>query len=672
MTLPPHEAALGTQPLFDNAQRLHAAGDLRQAEYLYREILRRDPSHAAAVGALGVIACQSGNLTAGIQLLREAVNHTPGDADLNNNLGMALMSTGDAAAARPLFERALAARARFPEAHFNCGNACLAEGQNAVAEKHYRAALRQRADYVDAANNLGNLLFEAGRMDEAAQFLHKVTQLAPRFAPGQLGLARALAGAGRVEQAIAACRRALALDDTPWSAWELLALCQRRAGDLEGAAEALARAASLAPDGAGLRDQLGLVQFSLGQVEEAAASFQAAENLAPDNPQHANHVGMALGARGEADAARRAFGRALALAPGHAEALRNLAEMVGDDDEAEDLERRIDAALVSQAAPGARSQLLFAQGRLRDRRGDYGAAFASFSAANALRRQEVPFDRAGQRDFINAVIETFSEDFMRRAANLADPSERPVFILGMPRAGTTLVEQIVASHSDVHGAGELVFFPAQVPALVRRDGHGSGYPRGLARRLAEMGQLAPRYLALLAARDPRALRVTDKMPYNFLYLGVIAALFPHARVIHCRREPLATCHSIFTRDLAGSHPYSYDLDSLAEAYVGYRRLMDHWRERLAVSMLDLDYEALLDDQEGQSRRLIEFLGLPWQDACLRFHQSRRAVTTASQWQVRRPLYGEAREHWRHYAEALAPLTLALTTAGVLGGVDERA
>lgn len=666
MSQPPQPTALSAQQLFDNAQRLHAAGELRQAEHLYREILRRDPSHAAAVGALGVIACQTGNLEAGVKLLREALAHAPGDADLNNNLGMALMSMGDAVAARPLFELALTARPRFPEAHFNGGNACLAEGQHAAAEKHYRAALRQRADYVDAANNLGNLLFDLGRMDEAAQCMHKVVQLAPRFAPGQLGLARALAGAGKTEQAVAACRRALELDDTQLPAWELLAMCLRRLGELEGAAQTLARAVPLAPQSATLRDQLGLVQFSLGQVEEAAANFEAAEAIAAGQPQYATHVGMAASARGDRERARLAFERALAVAPGHAEALRNLAEMAADDAQARALEQRIDRGLASATDSAARSQLLFAQGRLRDLRGDYTGAFASFSAANALRRDAVPFDRAGQRQFIDAVIETFSEDFMRRASLHANPSERPVFILGMPRAGTSLVEQIVASHSQVHGAGELVFFPAQVPALVRREGHGTGYPRGLGRRLVELGQLAPRYLALLQQRNGEAARVTDKMPYNFLYLGAIAALFPQARVIHCRRDPLATCHSIFTRDLAGSHPYSYDLESLAEAYVGYRRLMAHWRQRLPIAMLDLDYEQLLDDQAGESRRLVEFLGLPWEDACLRFHESRRVVATASQWQVRRPLYTEARDHWRNYQQALAPLAAALARGAASG------
>ena len=335
-----------------------------------------------------------------------------------------------------------------------------------------------------------------------------------------------------------------------------------------------------------------------------------------------------------------------------------------EDGQARALCARVETALDDAGhATHERSTLLFALGRLRDREGDYAGAFQAFAAANQLRRQQVPFDSDVQRAFIDAIVETFSADFFRRAAGLANDSERPVFVLGMPRSGTTLVEQIIASHGEVRGAGELTFFPEQVPALVRRGGQSSTYPRGLGRRLEALAALAPRYLALLEALDPHARRISDKMPYNFLYLGVIGALFPRARVIHCRRDPIATCHSIFTRDLAGQHPYSYDLQSLAVAYRGYRRLMTHWHQHLAMPILDLDYEALLDDQEGQTRRLVEFLGLAWDSTCLRFHASRRAVATASQWQVRRPLYAEARDHWQNYRGSLAPLCEALGVAG---------
>ena len=669
MSVPPSQAALGVSQLFSSAQEFHQQGNLRQAEYLYRDVLRRDPGHARALGALGVIACQTGNLDSGVKLLREALAHTPRDADLNNNLGMALMSQGDAAAAAPLFEQALALRPRFAEAHFNCGNALLAEGQQSGAEKHYRAALRLRGDYLEAANNLGNLLFERGRLEESAQLMHKVTQLAPRFAPGQYRLARALAGVGRANEAVEACQRALAIDDTQVATWELLAACLRAGGSLDAAAQALAQAVRLAPESASLQDQYGLVLFTLGRVDEAAARFGEAEHLAPTEPLLANHVGMALSAQGERAGAQAAFERALSLAPGHAEALRSLAEMVDDDHSAQALEARIEVALDASPPSLERSGLLFARGRLRDRAGDYTGAFEAFAAANALRRQVVPFERAAQADFISAVIETFSSDFMARAAAIANPSERPVFILGMPRAGTSLVEQIFASHPAAYGAGELTFFPEQLPALLRRAGQASTYPRGMGRRLNELAELAPRYLALLAARDGTALRVSDKMPYNFLYLGAIAALFPRARIVHCRRHPLATCHSIFTRDLTGSHPYSYDLEGLASAYGGYRRLMAHWRQVLPAPMLELDYETLLADQEGETRRLLDFLGLPWHPACLRFHESTRTVATASQWQVRRPLYVDARGHWQRYREQLAPLAAALVAAGVETDAD---
>lgn len=660
---PPH-SILGVTQLFASAQGLHQSGDLRRAEHLYREVLRLDPSHVAALGMLGVIGCQTGNLQSGIDLLRQALARTPQDADLNNNLGMALMTRGDAQGAIPLFQQALSARPRFAEAHFNCGNALLAEGQQGAAEKQYRSALRLRADYLEAANNLGNLLFETGRADEAAQLLHRVTQLAPDAARGHFNHARALLAAGRHEAAVAACRRALALDEAQLGAWELLAQSLRRSGDLDGAAQVLARGVAIAPDAAQLWDQLGLLQFGQGRVAAAVTSFGTAARLATDQPAVATHLGMALSAQGEREAARAAFERALTLAPAHGEALRHLAEMDLEDDQAQALRARIETALdAAGEATRERSALLFALGRLRDREGDYAGAFQAFAAANQLRRRQVPFDSDAQRAFIAAVVETFSEDFFRRAAGLANDSERPVFVLGMPRSGTTLVEQIIASHAEVRGAGELTFFPEQVPALVRRAGQSSTYPRGLGRRLEALAALAPRYLALLEALDPRARRVSDKMPYNFLYLGVIGALFPRARVIHCRRDPIATCHSIFTRDLAGHHPYSYDLESLAVAYRGYQRLMTHWHQHLAVPILDLDYETLLDDQEEQTRRLVEFLELAWDPTCLRFHESRRAVATASQWQVRRPLYAEARDHWRNYRASLAPLCAALGVAG---------
>jgi len=266
-----------------------------------------------------------------------------------------------------------------------------------------------------------------------------------------------------------------------------------------------------------------------------------------------------------------------------------------------------------------------------------------------------------QGAYIDAIIATFDAAYVARAAVAGVASEVPLLIVGMPRSGTTLVEQILASHPAVCGAGELTFWPEQLG----RSGAGQRpFPASVAGAGEPLRELASRYLALLTERGGCAARVSDKMPYNFLYLGVIATLLPGASVVHCRRQAMATCFSIYTRDLAGNHPYAYALDDLASAYAGYARLMAHWHEVLPGRIVDVDYEALVAQPEGGIRHLLAQLRLPWDPACLRFHESTRAVTTASQWQVRRPIYGEAREHWRAYATELAPLASALAGYGI--------
>lgn len=657
-------AGLGAEQVLGSAEALHQAGDLRRAEHLYREALRLAPRHPRALGMLGVIGCQSGNPEAGVALLHEACELAPDDAELANNLGRALLATGDARAARAPLETAVRLRPDFAEAHLNLGNALLAEQQGAAAERHYRQALRARPAYVEAQNNLGKLLLDGGRAADALPVLQALTNIAPSHAQGHLLHARALLACARAEEGVVAARRALTLDDRLVAGWELLAACQQASGDLAAAAESLAQALVHAPGSAPLNDRLGLVHFILGDSAAAARAFARAVELAPEAPVPAVHLGMAQAALGDRAAARAAFERALMLDSTQGEALRALAEMPDAEQAADVLLGRVDAALATAGLTGrTRGDLLFARGRLLDQRGDYPAAFAAFADANALRRAAVPYDRAAQAAFVAAVIETFGEDFLRRAAPHAQASERPVFVIGMPRAGTSLVEQVLASHPAVHGAGELTFFPERVPALTRRAGQGATFPRGMGRRLDALAALGPAYLDLLAARGGSAARVIDKMPYNFLYLGVIGALFPRARVIHVRRHAVATCHSIFTRDLAGSHPYSYDLESLGDAWLGYARLMNHWRERLSMPWHEVRYEALVADLEGEARRMVGFLDLPWDPACLHFHQSPRVVATASQWQVRRPLYGEAREHWRHYASQLEPLIATLRAGG---------
>lgn len=309
-----------------------------------------------------------------------------------------------------------------------------------------------------------------------------------------------------------------------------------------------------------------------------------------------------------------------------------------------------------QADRDSCAALHFKLGTLLDKAGQYPAAFAHVQRANELRDHQ--FDSAAFGAFVDDLIRTFSPEFVRAMARARHGSTRPLFIVGMPRSGTSLVEQILASHPQVQGAGELEdirLLMAQLPARVQQP-----FPACFAALTPTLcDELAQPYLDRLTQLSAQARYVSNKMPENFLHLGLVAMLFPQARVIHCRRDPLDTCLSCYFNDFSGSHAYAYDLADLGRYYHHYQRLMDHWRAVLDLPILELDNEALVADQEGMTRRLLAFCELPWDAACLRFYEHDRVVNTLSYRQVRRPITDVSIGRWRHYAEYLGPLKQAL-------------
>lgn len=650
------------EPLFQSALAFHEQGALARAEHLYREVLRQHPQHAAALNMLGVLGCQNGRHQAGIALMRRALDLEPDNADFNNNLGQALHERGDPAAARSAFERAVALRPRHAAAHCNLANACRVLGDLAQAEQHYRKTLALSPQHLDALINLATLLREHGRAPAALPLCERAVALAPSLALAQANLAWACAAVGQFERAVVACERALERDATMITLWSLLGDCRRRLGLLEAAATAYRQAVTLAPAARDTWLALGLTELARGLVDPARACFERAQALAARHPPTLTGLGMVSAAAGDRDLAQACFEQAIEIDPACGEAWRQLAELISEPDAAR---RALVALAVALArddlAARARSELEFARGRLCDLLEQRPQAFAAWRRANDAKRAQVAFDARAQGAYIDAIIATFDLAYVDRAAAAGVASEVPLLIVGMPRSGTTLVEQILASHPAVHGAGELTFWPEQIG---RTGSKTRPFPAAVAGGVEPLRQHATHYLALLAERGGAALRVTDKMPYNFLYLGVIATLLPGATVVHCRRHAMATCFSIYTRDLAGNHPYAYALADLASAYAGYARLMAHWHTVLPGRIVNVDYEALVAAPEAGIRDLLERVGLPWDPACLRFHDSPRAVTTASQWQVRRPIYGEARAHWRAYANELAPLATALAAYGI--------
>ena len=300
-----------------------------------------------------------------------------------------------------------------------------------------------------------------------------------------------------------------------------------------------------------------------------------------------------------------------------------------------------------------------------DDAGDYDVAFGHYKAGNDLKKAASLYQADATSTYVDRVIATFGTEFFARMDRAGSQPELPVFIVGMPRSGTTLVEQILASHPQVHGAGELDYMRQITQALPERlapdsVGGQQTFPECAAKidtALAE--RIAEEHLQHLREHSASALRITDKTPSNFLRLGLIALLFPKARIIHCQRDPLDTCLSCYFLRFGQGQAFAYDLDDLGRYYRDYARLMEHWRRVLPSPLLEVPYEALVADQEGWSRRLIAFLGLDWDDRCLAFYRSERQVKTASVWQVRQPVYASSIGRWRRYAKHLGPLFAAL-------------
>ncbi len=434
---------------------------------------------------------------------------------------------------------------------------------------------------------------------------------------------------------------------------------------------------------------LGRVLQRSGRLAEAAARFEQALRLKPDYAEayvglaggylDQGHYAQALDCYRRAQELREHFVEALSgeiqvlerlgdyeTATHRLRALRKaypdhlhtilaasrLCRHVGDCDQAvEDAERLL---AETPLTPVYQEHLHFELGGHYDRRGDYERAYAHYHEGNRL--HPAHFDIAQSQRHFAAITALFSEDALARAPRANHSSERPIFIVGMPRSGTTLVEQILASHSQVHGAGER----RELTQIARELGLGAPNTEGLADLSSDRcDELAQRYLDAVASEAGEALRITDKMPQNFLHLGLIALLFPQAHIVHCQRDPMDTCLSCYFQHFGGSHPYAYDLRNLGLYYHQYQALMNHWRQVLTLPMLEVRYEELVAEPERLSRELVTFCGLPWEDACLDYHQSERRVATASYNQVREPIYTRSVKRWEHYATHLTPLQQAL-------------
>lgn len=502
--------------------------------------------------------------------------------------------------------------------------------------------------------NLGSILHDMGRLDAAVENYRKALALKPDFVEAHCNLGLVLMEQGKLDAAVESCRRALALKPDFAEAYNNLGNALKDQCKLEAATACYRQALKLKPDLAEVHSNLGNALQEQGEPEEAIESFRKALALKPDDVDAHIGLGRVYQDTGQFTTAKVHLDQALALKPDHPvawSALAFLRKMTTDDlPWAEKAQRLL---LESGLKPREEMRLCHALGKYCDDTRRYEEAFKHYERANKLKRHLAgPFDRDGFRRFVDMIISAHAPEIMQRQAG-GSTSRRPLFIVGMPRSGTSLTEQILASHPEVFGAGELRFWAQQAHSHLSTM---SSWHRDT----PLLQDIAAQCEAELQCHSATALRVVDKMPDNFLNLGLIHAVFPQARILHTRRNPVDTCLSIYFQNFASGHAYANDLDDLAFYYREYHRLMAHWHAVLPPEvLLDVPYEALIEDQEGWSRRIIEFIGLEWDERCLDFHETERKVGTASNWQVRQKIYKTSKERWRNYEKFLGPLLDAL-------------
>lgn len=678
------------------ALELHGAGRLEQAESAYRRFLARHRNHAFALQNLGLLLHQRGDFEGARAMLHRAIRSAPEAAACRENLGRVLKAQGDLPGAARAFREALEREPGFADARYQLGTVHHDLEELDAAAACYRQVVEEVPAYVPAWNSLGSVHLDRGEIEEALDCLRRALRHRPDHAPARLNFAVALHRGHRLDEAEGVLQALVRENPGFAEAHANLALVFRERRKLAEAEEAAHRAAVLRPECASDHFALGEIAIARNKPGAAIEGYRRCLALSPGLVHVWLRLGATLISRGEVSQGVEAAHRVLALDPDNAAALSLLAQassIAGDREGAEgycvrSLEISPDLPLAwsmlaqlrqfseadretivrVESIPERRRlndedrcHLHFALGRMYHGCKHYERAFAHFERANRIHRRHREFHLDEWVRRVDAIIETFDAEFFTRIRGFGDPSPQPVFVFGMPRSGTSLVEQILSCHPAVHGAGEL----NAVPECARRLGTEAGagpqdYPRAAAR--VESGtarRVAALYLEMLRRDRPAAERITDKLPGNYSYLGLIALLLPGARLVHCRRNALDVCLSNYMQHYGEGHVYSYDLRELGSVYRQYERLMRHWREVLPLEIHEIAYEEVVMDQERRSRELVAFCGLDWDPACLDFHTGRRAVATASQWQVRQPIYRSALDRWKHYESHLGELHLAL-------------
>lgn len=592
----------------------------QEARHLFAEVLHRQPGFPRALEGMGLALLADEKPADASEYLVKAAAAAPQRSRTRMALARALAESGQCAESKKSIKEAYALNPR--QAALDQAEIALAEGRLEEAEKQLRDILSRDPHEFRALCMLANIAMDAGRFRAGRKMLERIVEARPDYIPAWNELANLCMKQDRYDRALDAVQRALDLDPKRVQSWITRANILTRAQRNEESLEAYRKALELSPRNAGALSGMGHVLKTIGRQEESIRALR------------------------ECIEAHPAFGEAYW-------SLANLKTFEFEDKDVRVMERMTrDPALADEP----RVNFYLSLGKHYENEKDFDRAFGYYRSGNELRRGREVYDPVMTQVVHDRIINTFSREFLEQRKDWGDPDPAPILVVGLPRSGSTLIEQILASHSMVEGTMELPDLSRVIAGLSQASPRGVEYPEAVGDLDEEsVNSLGRSYLeSTLRYRTGKAFFI-DKMPNNFSSIGFLDLVLPNAKVIDARRHPLDSCLGSYKQLFFKGQSFSYDQFELGHYYMEYRRIMQHWRDVLPGKVLNVDYEDMVADQEAQTRRLLEYCGLPWEDQCLRFYETERAINTASSEQVRQPIYTGAVHFWRNYEAHLGEL-----------------
>lgn len=614
----------------EKGYRHQQAGDLQLAERTYRRVLKKDRKNIHALNLLGMLCVNSSRPKEAIPYILQALKQNPDDPEARSNIALAYKDLGNFKEAASNLRISIRLNPGNPVAHNNMGNIFRAMEKPKEAAEHFEEALRLNPDYAECWSNLAAALNDTGQYEPAMRAAVRAIQLQPELAQAYNNLGDIFLGEAQYAEAFESYQKASELSPNYTAAIINMAKAQR---DLDLPEDAL---------------------NTLGRVIE----------LEPGNPEAHHSRGVLLEQMGRRDEAADSFNDAIRAVPEMAIAHYQLSQIKGRKGTDEELEAMLALRDNEKLTSSDRMYLAFGLNRAYEQRGEFDEAYKYLAEGNRIKAEKSPYEDSDAGLYLESLTDLTAE-VMRAGPGIEGYKDgRPVFVFGMPRSGTSLTEQILASHSEVAGAGERSY--AFDTAKRSRELTGHLYPRSMKLLPADKWQeLGSYYMLRHSAHDLSHRYVVDKTPLNFQYLGMLALALPGAKFLHCHRNPVQNCFSIHKLPFDKKQTYAHDLKALGLYYSRYWQLMNRWKEMFPGRILDVYYEDTVADIDSQAHRMLEFLDLSFEDAVLDFYKTRRLVKTPSASQVRQPIYSDALQSWKKYEKHLSPLVEALKAGNLL-------